>query len=134
MSATKNTAVHSAHSAATKQRLHRFTHSIQGRLVALFLLLALGTTAVFLFGMQRLLHNGWQGYARPLVADYATRLAQDLGTPPDPARAAALVQRLPITVHIDGPQVRYDSHPPRHHGRDDPPGNDEPSDNDNADA
>ena len=120
----------SANSARAKQRLRRFTHSIQGRLVALFLLLALATTAVLMVGMQRLLHNGWQGYARPLVADYATRLAQDLGTPPDPARAAALAQRLPITVHIEGPRVRYDSHPPRHRGRD----AGEPSDRDNANA
>jgi hypothetical protein len=28
-----------------------------------------------------------------------------------PARAQALVARLPITLRIDGPQVQYDSHP-----------------------
>ena len=53
----------------------RRTRSIQRRLVTLFVLLALGTTAVFLLGMQRLLQGGWQAYAQPLVADYVDRFA-----------------------------------------------------------
>jgi hypothetical protein len=88
-------------------------HSIQGRLVALFLVLALGTAAVFLLGMQQLLHGGWQNYARPLVADYVDRLAAQIGSPPDVQRAQALTQALPITVRIEGPQVQFDSHPGR---------------------
>jgi signal transduction histidine kinase len=89
--------------------------SIKGRLVALFLLLALGSSVVFLLGMQRLLHNGWEGYAKPLVADYVDRLTLEIGSPPDPARAFALTERLPISVRIEGPLVQYDSRPP--HGR-----------------
>jgi len=89
----------------------RWRHSLKWRLVTLFLLLALATTAVFLFGMQRVLQSGWQGYAKPMVADYVDKLAADIGSPPDAARAQALVARLPISVRIDGPQVRYDSHP-----------------------
>jgi signal transduction histidine kinase len=94
--------------------VHGVTHSIKGRLVALFLLLAVGTIGVFLAGMQRALHNGWEAYAMPLVADYADRLAAEIGSPPDVARARALTERLPITVRIDGPQVQYDSQPRRH--------------------
>ena len=52
-----------------RQALRRWRHSIKGRLLVLFVLLALGTTAVFLLGMQRLLQSGWQAYARPMVAD-----------------------------------------------------------------
>ena len=92
---------------------HRFSHSIRWRLVALFLLLALASSGVFLFGTQRIIAAGWQGWARPLVADYVDRLAAEIGSPPDAARAAALVVRLPVTVRIDGPQVQYDSHPGR---------------------
>ncbi len=88
--------------------------SLQGRLVLLFVLLALGTSAVFLFGMQRVLQGGWQGWARPLVADYADRLAAEIGSPPDVQRARALTARLPITVLIEGPQVQFDSAPGRH--------------------
>lgn len=96
-------------------------HSIRGRLVALFLLLALATSAVFLLGMQRVLQGGWQGYAKPMVADYLDRLAAEIGSPPSAERAAALVQRLPISLRIEGPAVQYDSHPNRrrHVQRDD---------------
>jgi signal transduction histidine kinase len=87
--------------------------SIKGRLVGLFLLLALCTSVVFLMGMQRLLHNGWEGYAKPMVADYVDRLALEIGSPPDPARAMSLAQRLPISVRIEGPLVQFDSRPPR---------------------
>jgi signal transduction histidine kinase len=90
---------------------HRWRHSLKWRLVTLFLLLALATTAVFLFGMQRVLQGGWQGYAKPLVADYVDKLAAEIGSPPDEARAKAIVARLPVSIRIDGPQVRYDSHP-----------------------
>jgi signal transduction histidine kinase len=90
---------------------HRWRHSLKWRLVTLFLLLALATTAVFLFGMQRVLQGGWQGYAKPLVADYVDKLAADIGSPPDEARAKAIVARLPLSIRIDGPQLHYDSHP-----------------------
>ncbi len=91
----------------------RWRHSLRWRLVTLFLLLALATTGVFLFGMQRVLQSGWQGFVKPLVADYVDRLTIDLGSPPDVARAQALVARLPVSVRIEGPVVQFDSHPER---------------------
>lgn len=87
----------------------RWRHSIKGRLLGLFLLLALGIAAVFLLGTQRLLQSGWQAYAKPLVADYVDRLALDIGTPPDVDKARALTQRLPISVRIEGPAVQLDT-------------------------
>ncbi len=92
----------------------RRLHSIKWRLVILFVLLAMATTGVFLFGMQRVLQTGWQGYARPMVADYIDKLAAEIGSPPDVARAQALVARLPVSIRIEGPQVRFDSHPDSH--------------------
>ena len=71
---------------AAHQRWHatrlRWRHSLKWRLVTMFLLLALATTGVFLFGMQRVLQGGWQGYAKPMVADYVDRLAAEIGSPP----------------------------------------------------
>jgi signal transduction histidine kinase len=83
------------------------------RLVLLFLLLALATTAVFLGGMQRALSGGWSGVLRPLVADYVDRLAAEIGSPPDRTRAQALAERLPLSVRIEGPVLQFDSHPQR---------------------
>ena len=108
--------------AGWRQRLKR---SLGMRLVLLFLLLAVATSAIFLVGMQRALAGGWSAFVRPLVADYVDRLAAELGSPPDPARAQALVQRLPLSVRIEGPVVQWDSHPQRrawHRGPDDDEG------------
>lgn len=90
---------------------HRWRHSLKWRLVTLFLLLALATTGVFMFGMQRVLQGGWQGYAKPLVADYVDKLAAEIGSPPSEERAKAIVARLPVSIRIDGPRLHYDSHP-----------------------
>ena len=102
---------------ASQRWRDRLSFSIKGRLVTLFVLLALGTSAVFLSGMQRWLHTGWQAYVLPLAGDYAARLAADMGSPPDVERARALVERLPIAIRIEGPVVQYDSQPRRAWGR-----------------
>ncbi len=92
---------------------HRLFHSLQWRLVALFLLLALGLSVAFVGGMQKSLAVGWRDAVRPLLVDYVDRLAAEIGSPPDIARAQALVQRLPISVRIEGPVAQFDSHPNR---------------------
>jgi signal transduction histidine kinase len=90
--------------------LQRARHGIKGRLLLLFVLLAVGISVVFVLGMQRLLSNGWQAYARPLVADYVDRLAAEIGTPPSAERARAISQRLPVAVRIEGPLVQLDTY------------------------
>lgn len=87
----------------------RLRRSLKWRLVGLFLLLALATTIVFVAGAQRLLRGGWQDYARPLLVDYVDRLAAEIGSPPDIAKAEALAQRLPLRIRIDGPRVNWRS-------------------------
>ncbi|MDT7836317.1 HAMP domain-containing sensor histidine kinase [Aquabacterium sp. OR-4] len=91
----------------------RLSHSLRWRLVALFVLLALATTAVFVAGTRQVFFTGWRGVAMPLIADYVDRLAAEIGNPPDLARARAIVQRLPVAIHIDGPRLQWDSHPDR---------------------
>jgi signal transduction histidine kinase len=48
--------------------------------------------------------------------DYVDYLAKDImpNGQPSETRALALTKRLPITVQIDGPQVRWASHPDQH--------------------
>ncbi|KNZ33584.1 MAG: hypothetical protein AD742_05305 [Methylibium sp. NZG] len=100
-----------------KRALRRFGqslgHSLGLRMVLLFLLLALALTVTFIGGMRGAVSGGWREVVRPLVVDYVDRLAADLGTPPDPARALALTQRLPLSIRIEGPAVNWDSHPQR---------------------
>ena len=91
---------------------HRLARSLKARLVLVFLVLALGTTVLFVSATRELFSSGWRELARPLVADYLDRLAADIGSPPDVARAQALVQRLPLSIHIAGPQHNWDSRAP----------------------
>ena len=92
---------------------HRVAHSIKLRMVLVFLLLAAAMSFVFFTGAQKAFSVGWREAARPLLMDYVDHLAGDI-TPngqPSVARALSLTERLPITVQIDGPQVRWASHP-----------------------
>ncbi len=100
-----------ANDKSPKRWWHRFGHSLKWRLVALFLLLALAVGAVFLHGLQKAMGVGWRDAVRPLLSDYVDRLAADLGTPPDVAKAQRLVDQLPLSVRISGPVVNFDSHP-----------------------
>ncbi len=86
-------------------------HSLKLRLILLFWVLAFSVGFLFWGGMQKAFSIGWREAARPLLMDYVDRLTADLGTPPDPERAAALLAKLPITLRIDGPQVQWQSHP-----------------------
>lgn len=79
--------------------------------MVVFLLLALGLSLIFLAATQRAIDAGWRLAVAPLVADYIDRLVADIGTPPDIGRAAALTQRLPVSVRIEGPLVQWRSHP-----------------------
>lgn len=92
---------------------HRVRHSLGLRLIGLFLVLACAISAVFVFGMQRAFTMGWRDVVKPLVSDYVDRLAMDIGSPPEVAKARALVERLPLSIEITGPVVQWRSAPPR---------------------
>ena len=98
----------------------RWRHSLKLRLVTMFLLLALAMAAIFMGGVQRAFSAGWRDAAKPLVADYVDRVVSELGSPPDVAKAEALVTRLPIAIRIEGPQVNWQSHPDRFEYRERP--------------
>jgi len=91
--------------------------SIKRRMVLVFLLLSVALAGVFIFGAQRAFTLGWREAARPVLMDYIDRLATDVAGqgegPPSIERAQALIQRIPVTVHIEGPLVNWRSHPPR---------------------
>ncbi|HEY9094860.1 MAG TPA: hypothetical protein VIN35_03875, partial [Hydrogenophaga sp.] len=97
-----------------KRCVHAVAHSIKLRLVLVFLVLAVAMTGVFVVGAQRAFTVGWKEAARPLLMDYVDHLASDVtagGPAPRIDRAKALVQRLPITIYIYGPNLDWESHP-----------------------
>ncbi len=91
--------------------------SIKRQLVVLFLLLAATLAAVFIFGAQRAFSVGWREAARPVLQDYVDRLHVEIAgldasvSASSIERAKALTQRLPITIRIEGPTVKWASHP-----------------------
>ena len=89
----------------------RFRHSLKWRLVALFFVLAAALAALFFSGSRQAFSAGWRELMRPLVSDYVDRLAAEVGSPPDAARARALVARLPLHLRIDGPALQFDNQP-----------------------
>jgi signal transduction histidine kinase len=99
----------------------RFRHSLKWRLVTLFVVLAACTAAVFVFGTRQAFSSGWRDLVQPLLRDYVDRLAAEIGSPPDIARAQSVVQRLPVSVRIEGPVINWASHPDRKPFKD-PPG------------
>ncbi len=81
----------------------RFHQSLSGRLVLLFvvagLLLSLLVGASLRWGFR----SQFAANVVPHLHNYLDYLRQDVGTPPDLARAEALSRRLPLTIHIIGP-------------------------------
>jgi signal transduction histidine kinase len=99
------------------QGKRRWRRSLRVRLVLMFVMLALVMAAVFMGGMKKSFSTGWAEAAKPMLTDYTDRLVAEIGTPPDVARAQALVNRLPITIRIVGPTVNWDSNPGGANGR-----------------
>ena len=91
-----------------RQAVHR---SLRVRLVLVFVVLALAMAVTFIAGVQKAVAVGWREAARPLLVDYVDHLTQEIGSPPNIARAQAITARLPISLRISGPTVNWHSQP-----------------------
>lgn len=109
--ATPAATVDGAHCPWHRRARNAVAHSLRIRLVLLFMALAVAVTVAFMGGVQKAVAVGWREAARPLLVDYVDRLAVEIGSPPSIDRARAITERLPITLRIDGPVVRWASHP-----------------------
>ena len=91
----------------------RLVFSIKLRMVLVFLVLAAALMVVFIGAMRQVVATRWQLTAQPLLVDYVDRLAEEITVDGHPSveRARALAQRLPVTVRIEGPVIRWASHP-----------------------
>lgn len=91
----------------------RLAFSIKLRMVLVFLVLAAALMVVFIGAMRQVVATRWQVAAQPLLVDYVDRLAEEITVDGHPSveRARALAQRLPVTVRIEGPVIRWASRP-----------------------
>ncbi len=87
----------------------RFRHSLSGRLLGLFLLTGLLLAVVVKTGFQLAVTGDLRELARPHVAEYLQHLLDEVGDPPDPQRARALAERLPLEIHILGKTSAWSS-------------------------
>jgi signal transduction histidine kinase len=81
----------------------RFSHSLSGRLILIFI----GMALLFVLLVGGTMFTAFQGHIedtfRPHLIQYVEYVQADIGTPPDFGRAAELSRRLPLTIRIAGP-------------------------------
>jgi len=94
---------------STQKIKRRFRHSLSGRLLGLFLLTGLLLAVVVKTGFHFAVGGNLRELTRPHVAEYVQHLLQEIGNPPDPQRARALAERLPLEIHILGPGSTWSS-------------------------
>jgi hypothetical protein len=88
------------------------TRSLSARLVAVFFVTSLvyGFGAVYAVRMVR-----ETDYLREIVGSHislhADLVLKEIGTPPDPAKAKAIVDRIPVDIRISSPGVQWSSSP-----------------------
>ena len=77
-----------------------FARSLSLRLLGIFLLTGAATLLLLSLLFSRGLGSQWQRNIQPHLALYARYLQQDLGSPPDSARARQLADALPIEITL----------------------------------
>ena len=87
----------------------RFFHSLSGRLILIFI--GMGLLFMVMVGgtMGHAFRSHFADTLRPHLIQYLNYVQDDIGTPPDYARAAALSRELPLTVQITGPNGTWTS-------------------------
>lgn len=99
----------------------RWRWSLSTRLLLLFLAAAVLTLTIIVVGFRAGKTGHWRDRIEPHLFAYLEYLQRDLGSPPDPKRAAELQQRLPLDIQLSGPGLDTPAPPPvrfrHHHGR-----------------
>jgi signal transduction histidine kinase len=84
--------------------MRRRRHSLSGRLLLLFLLTALLLAVVVRSGFRYGVEGGFKELVGPHLDEYLQHLLAELGDPPTPERAARLAAKLPLQIHLRGPE------------------------------
>lgn len=79
---------------------HPLARSLSLRLLAIFALVALLLVTILVTLFTQGLASQWRRSIAPHLVQYVRYVQEDLGRPPDPARAESLAARLPVTIAI----------------------------------
>lgn len=94
------------------RRSHRLTRRLSARLLGIFLVTSLVYAFVGRYAVE-LVRN--TDYLREIVGSHialhADLVLKEIGTPPDPAKAQAIVDRIPVDIRISGPGIDWSSDP-----------------------
>lgn len=74
--------------------------SLSLRLLGIFVVTATLVIIILVSLFSRGLSGQWARSIRPHLVQYVQYIQNDLGSPPDPARADALARRLPVDIHL----------------------------------
>ena len=79
---------------------HRRRHSLGGKLVLLFLLMAVLFVLLVGGSIRKLFHDHFENDLRPHLIQYLEYIQQDIGLPPSRERATLLAKKLNVDIHI----------------------------------
>ncbi len=83
-----------------RRRLDAAWRSLSLRLLGIFALTTVASLVVLVVFFTKGLGSQWRDTIEPHFVQYLSYIQQDLGNPPDPARARALSDRLPLGIVI----------------------------------
>jgi len=92
-----------------KHRFRHRRHSLSTRLIWIFLTMAVIFVVLVGGTMGLAFKHGFEDSLRPHLVRYLEYIQTDIGSPPDLEKAQALVERLPIEIHIFKPEETWSS-------------------------
>jgi len=85
-------------------------HALSGKLVLLFISMALVFVLLVGFSLKHVFRSHFEGNVRPHLVQYLEYVQRDIGRPPDPERAAELARKLNIEITIIDERGVWSSH------------------------
>ena len=93
-----------------KKNRYLSRHRLSGKLVFLFLSMAIVFVVLVGYGIRQALHKHFENDVRPHIVKYMEYVQKDLGSPPDPQRAERLANELGIEIDIINQKQQWSSH------------------------
>jgi len=92
-----------------KRLLLSIRRSLTLRVMILFILTAIAISAILHLTLGLALKSQFERNVLPHIIEYQRYIRNEIGTPPDIQRAAALTKRIPVDIYIFGPRIRWKS-------------------------